>query len=59
MGDPAFVLLAWLRHLTRDGHAVAAGTVVTTGTWVGILDAVAGDRVDVAFAGIGAASVQL
>ncbi|MCB1999441.1 MAG: fumarylacetoacetate hydrolase family protein [Rhodoferax sp.] len=59
MGDPAFVLLAWLRHLTRDGDAVAAGTVVTTGTWVGILDAVAGDRVDVAFAGIGAASVQL
>lgn len=59
MGDPAYVLLAWLRHLTRDGEVVAAGTIVTTGTWVGILDAEASDLVRAEFPGIGAASVQL
>jgi 2-keto-4-pentenoate hydratase len=59
MGDPAFVLPAWLRHATRDGLSVAAGTVVTTGTWVGILDAAAGDLVRAEFPGIGSASVQL
>lgn len=59
MRDPAFVLLAWLRHVTRNGETVAAGTVVTTGTWVGILDADAGDPVHAEFPGIGAASIQL
>lgn len=59
MADPAFVLPAWLRHATRLGAVVAAGTVVTTGTWCGILHARAGDAVDVAFDGIGAARVQL
>ena len=59
MCDPAFVLPAWLRHATRHGDTVPAGTVVTTGTWVGVLDAAAGDRVDVEFPGIGKASLQL
>lgn len=59
MADPAFVLPAWLRHATRLGAVVAAGTVVTTGTWCGILHARAGDAVEVAFDGIGAARVQL
>ncbi len=59
MGDPAFVLLAWLRHATRGGAAVPAGTVLTTGTWCGILPAQAGERVLVQFPGIGEASVQL
>lgn len=59
MGDPAFVLAAWLRHATRDGARLRAGTVVTTGTWVGILHAAAGDLVGAEFAGIGSASVQL
>ncbi|WP_354675168.1 fumarylacetoacetate hydrolase family protein [Cupriavidus alkaliphilus] len=59
LGDPAYGLVAWLRHATRDGVCVEAGTVVTTGTWVGILDAAAGDLVTVAFEGIGEASVQL
>jgi 2-keto-4-pentenoate hydratase len=59
LGDPAFVLPAWLRHATRGGRKVAAGTVVTTGTWVGILHAAAGDLVTAEFAGIGQASVQL
>lgn len=59
MADPAFVLPAWLRHATRAGATVPAGTVVTTGTWVGILAASAGDRVSAEFPGIGQASVQL
>jgi 2-keto-4-pentenoate hydratase len=59
MGDPAYVLLAWLRHATRNGDTVAAGTVVTTGTWVGILDAEPGEWVRAEFPGIGAASVLL
>jgi 2-keto-4-pentenoate hydratase len=57
MGDPAFVLLPWLRHATRDGAVVPAGTVVTTGTWCGVLDAQPGDEVQVAFDGIGEARV--
>lgn len=59
MADPAFVLPAWLRHATRDGAVVAAGTVITTGTWCGLLMAEAGDAVDVVFEGIGRAAVQL
>jgi len=59
MADPTFVLPAWLRHVTRDGRSVAAGTVVTTGTWVGILCAQVGDRVSADFPGVGRATVQL
>ncbi len=59
LGDPAYVLLAWLRHTTRDGAVVPAGTVVTTGSWCGILPAQAGDPVRVRFQGIGEASLQL
>lgn len=58
MGDPAFVLPAWLRHATRDGSTVAAGTVVTTGTWCDLPMAAAGDEVLVGFDGIGDARVQ-
>jgi 2-keto-4-pentenoate hydratase len=59
MADPAFVLVPWLRHATRDGASVPAGTVVTTGTWCGLLDAQPGDSVRVVFDGIGEASVAL
>lgn len=59
LADPAFLLPAWLRHATRDGRSVPAGTVVTTGTWVGILQAEPGDLVSAEFAGIGRACVQL
>jgi 2-keto-4-pentenoate hydratase len=58
LSDPAFVLPAWLRHVTRQGQRVVAGTVVTTGTWVGILAARAGDLVTAEFEGIGRASVR-
>jgi 2-keto-4-pentenoate hydratase len=59
MGDPVWLLPTWLRHATREGKTVPAGTVVTTGTWCGMLPASAGDRVRVRFDRIGEASVQL
>ncbi|RTZ38867.1 2-keto-4-pentenoate hydratase [Candidimonas sp. SYP-B2681] len=59
LGRPTWGLPAWLRHATRDGATVPAGTVVTTGTWVGILEAHQGDHVIVSFDGIGLAEVQL
>lgn len=58
-GDPAWVLPAWLRHATRDGDTLPAGTVVTTGTWCGALEAHAGEHVSVAFDGVGHAEIQL
>jgi 2-keto-4-pentenoate hydratase len=38
---------------------VPRGTVVTTGTWCGLLEAHQGDRVRAVFDGIGEAEVQL
>jgi len=58
LGDPAYGLVAWLRHATRAGRRIDAGTVVTTGTWVGILPASTGDLVTVEFEGVGRASIQ-
>ena len=59
LGDPAWLLPQWLRHACARFGTLAVGTVVTTGTWVGILPAQAGDAVHVAFDGIGEASVRL
>ncbi|WP_127999742.1 fumarylacetoacetate hydrolase family protein [Piscinibacter defluvii] len=59
LADPAFVLPDWLRHATRDGRTLPAGSVVTTGTWCGLLFANAGDAVHVGFDGIGHADLQL
>ena len=59
LDDPAWLLPAWLRHLTRHGERVPCGTVVTTGTWCGLLSAAPGDLVRVDFEGIGEASVLL
>ncbi len=57
LGDPAWLLPTWLRHATRDGSTVPAGTVVTTGTWCGVLQAQAGDTVVATFDGVGEARV--
>lgn len=57
MGDPAYVLAAWLRHATQDGRVLPAGSVVTTGTWCGILNAQPGDAVVATFDGIGEARI--
>lgn len=59
LGDPAWLLPTWLRHATRNGATVAAGTVVTTGSWVGLLPAAKGEAVDVEFDGVGRASLVL
>lgn len=59
LGDPAWLLPTWLRHATRHGDTVPRGTVVTTGTWCGLLEAKQGDKVRVVFEGIGEAEVQL
>ncbi len=57
MSDPCHVLPAWLRHATSGGHILRAGSVVTTGTWCGILHAQRGDTVVASFDGIGEARV--
>jgi 2-keto-4-pentenoate hydratase len=59
MGDPLHVVPRWLRHATRDGAVVPAGTVVTTGSWCGVIEAAAGDSVQVSFDGIGEARLTL
>lgn len=59
LGDPAWLLPTWLAHATRDGKSVPAGTVVTTGSWVGVLPIARGERVVVEFPGIGRAEARL
>lgn len=59
IGDPAWVLPAWLGHLTQEGETVPAGTVVSTGTWCGLLGAAVGGAVLAEFPGIGYAQLQL
>jgi 2-keto-4-pentenoate hydratase len=58
-GSPVRLLTPWLRHASREGHTVPAGTVVTTGTWCGMLPARAGERVRARFEGVGETLVQL
>lgn len=59
LGTPTWGLGAWLRHVTRNGAIAPAGMAVTTGTWVGILDAEEGDLVVAEFDGVGTACCQL
>lgn len=57
--DPAWLLAAWLRYATQHFGTVRAGSVVTTGSWVGLLMAQTGDVVEAAFDGVGVLRVQL
>ena len=59
LGDPAWLLPQWLRHACAMFGTVPAGTVVTTGTWVGIVPAQRGDALVAVFDGIGEAHLQL
>ncbi len=59
LGDPAWLLPQWLQRACAMYGTVPAGTVVTTGTWVGIVPAQRGDAVVAVFDGIGEARVQL
>lgn len=58
LGDPAWVLPAWLRHATRNGLVLPGGSFVSTGTWCGLPMAQAGDEVEVRFDGIGEARIR-
>ncbi len=59
LGDPAWLLADWLRHATMAYGTLSAGTVVTTGSWVGLARAQAGELVHAGFDGIGEAWLQL
>jgi 2-keto-4-pentenoate hydratase len=59
LGDPLRGLPEWARHASAGGTVLRAGTVVTTGSWVGMLEAAAGETVEVVFEGLGEASVGL
>lgn len=59
LGDPAWLLPIWLRHVTRGGASVPAGTIVTTGTWCGLIGARRGDLVQASFEGIGDLQARL
>jgi hypothetical protein len=60
LDDPAWVLPAWLTHLSRSGSTVPAGTVVTTGAWGG-MQALGrlGGLVEVSFEGLGSCRFEL
>ena len=59
LGDPAWLLPPWLRHLTRHGATVPAGTVVSTGSWTGCLPLPAATLASVAFDGLGELALTL
>jgi len=58
-GDPRWVLPHWLRHVSAVAGAVSAGSVVTTGSWCGLLMLQAGDAVEAEFVGIGSALLSI
>jgi 2-keto-4-pentenoate hydratase len=57
--DPRWVLPHWLRHVSAVAGAVSAGSVVTTGSWCGLLMLQAGDAVEAEFVGIGSALLSI
>ena len=59
LADPAWGLSVWLKHVTRHGVSLPAGSVVTTGAWLSQAGLRPGDRASVAFAGLGSVTVQL
>ena len=58
LGHPTWGLPAFVRHATRTGQTLAAGCIVTTGSWNGVYRAAPGDHAVVSFADVGEASVQ-
>ena len=59
LGDPAWGLLPWLRHATREGRTLPAGSVVTTGAWRVQLGLKPGDRAVARFDGLGSVEVRI
>ena len=59
LGTPQWLLPQWLRHLSRHGQTVPAGTVVTTGSWSGCVPVARGSRVRVRFDQLGELALTL
>lgn len=57
--DPAWLLPLWLRHATRGGETVPAGSVVTTGSWSGGTACRKGTLASVIFRGLGEAKTLI
>lgn len=58
LGDLTF-MMPWLaRHAAARNYALAAGDVITLGTWTGVYEASPGHAIDVEFPGIGRASAR-
>jgi 2-keto-4-pentenoate hydratase len=58
--DPSLLLQRWIQHAARaHGGRLPAGSIVTTGSWVGVVPVMAGQTVEVEFAGIGNAALHL
>ncbi len=58
LGDPR-IALAWLVNvLSRQGMALAAGQVVTTGTCLGPMDVAPGDEVEVEHGALGRVGIR-
>jgi len=58
LGDLVF-LLRWLaQHAEAEGTPLAAGDLVTAGTWTGVYEAAPGESIDVEFPGIGHAGAR-
>lgn len=56
--NPTAVLLPWLQHATGHWGTLEAGSVVTTGSWSGILQARQGSVVKLEFDGLPAVQMQ-
>ena len=59
LGDPCWLLPAWLQHVAAEYGSVPAGTVVTTGSWSGCRQLQAGDYCELEFAGLGRLAWQM
>lgn len=57
--DPLWVVPLWLRHVAERFGNVPAGSVITTGSWCGLLKLSAPGTVRTVFPGIGEASLTL
>jgi 2-keto-4-pentenoate hydratase len=58
LGDLTF-MMPWLaRHAAARNYPLAAGDVITLGTWTGVYEAPPGHAIDVEFPGIGRASAR-
>lgn len=58
-GDPRRLLLWLIDHAVRRRGGLAAGTMITTGSYTGMIFVEAGARVEAEFDGVGRAEVQV